>query len=78
MLALVVLEQLECRAPGDRPCESRASYNTREEAAIANVRVHDVGMRDRSLLRDVINADVVGGIEQKLDDRLRPIRSVAQ
>ena len=43
-----------------------------------DVRVHHVRVRDRGLLRDVVDADVLGRVHEQVDDRLRPIRAVAQ
>jgi hypothetical protein len=43
-----------------------------------HVRVHDVGVRDRRLLRDIINAKLVRRVVEQIHDRLCPIRAVSE
>ena len=43
-----------------------------------HIRVHDVRVRDRRFLRDVINAKLVRRVVEQIHDRLCPIRAVSE
>ena len=43
-----------------------------------DIRVHHIRVSDRGLLGDVVNTDLLSGVHEQVDNRLRPISTIPQ
>lgn len=75
MGTLVVLEELECSTP----IQIARRYPKHTTGTLKNVRIHDIGMGDGSLLRNLVDAELAFGcVEQQVDDSLCPVCTITE